>query len=114
MSDTKRTVQDVRNFAEAVASRNSWVVNGEREFTDTILAGLLTNLENLGYYQCPCRVSWDERDKDRDIICPCDYSAADVKEFGHCYCALFLSPEFAASGREPGSIPERRPDELYP
>jgi len=108
------TLQDVRIFTEKVAAKKGWILNPDDEFLTTILEGLLGNYQNLGYYQCPCRISWDDRKKDRDIMCPCDYSPADIEEYGHCFCALFLTQAFVNSGKEPNSIPERRPAELFP
>ncbi len=109
-----KTIEDVWKFTEKAAELYGWVLNPDKQFLEGILEGLLSNFQGLGYYQCPCRLSWDELEKDRDILCPCTYSHEDVREYGHCFCALFLSEEFAASGKEPGSIPERRPPELFP
>jgi hypothetical protein len=36
------------------------------------------------------------------------YIYLDQVEYGHCLCGLYLSREFAESGREPASLPERR------
>jgi ferredoxin-thioredoxin reductase catalytic chain len=108
------TIDDTKKFVQQVAQRNGWVLNKDTDFLESIIEGLLGNAQRLGYYQCPCRLSWDIRDKDKDILCPCVYAKADIEEYGHCFCALYQSPEFAASGEEPGSIPERRPQELFP
>jgi len=50
-----------------------------------------------------------DMDWDRDIICPCVYMMPDVQEYGACFCALYVSNEFARSGKVHESIPERRP-----
>ena len=81
---------------------------------DNIAEGHRQNFTNLGYYACPCRETFGIRDKDKDIICPCEYAQADIDEHGHCYCALFTSEQFNSSGREAESIPERRPESLMP
>ncbi|MCF7943714.1 MAG: ferredoxin:thioredoxin reductase [Spirochaetia bacterium] len=110
----KLTLKDVQTFTANTAAANGWVLNPDEEFLDSIQQGLLANAQRLGYYQCPCRDSWDDREKDRDIICPCEYSKPDIEEYGQCFCGLFLSDEFEESGSEASSIPERRPQELYP
>jgi ferredoxin-thioredoxin reductase catalytic subunit len=47
---------------------------------------------------------------DRDLICPCDYAPADVKEFGACYCNLYLRSDFYKTiNEEFVVVPERRP-----
>lgn len=97
------------------AEHNGWAVNPDGPFVGRIVDGLTTNFNRYGYYQCPCRDSWDgDQEKDKDIICPCSYCEADVEEYGHCLCGLFFSRSFLESGAPVRRIPERRPEELYP
>lgn len=56
-----------------------------------IIQSLLDNLENYGYLNCPCRLTNGDAEKDKHNICPCSYRNIDVKEFGACYCHLFVS-----------------------
>jgi ferredoxin-thioredoxin reductase catalytic subunit len=112
-SDPKKTV-DVVSFVHAVAKKRGWKLNGDADFLDMLVEGLQVNSERLGYLQCPCRLSWDDRSKDRDIICPCVYAADDIAEYGHCFCSLFFSADFDFSSQEISSIPERRPEHLFP
>ena len=109
MSDKSKTVADATAFVDAVAARNGWRVNRDAEFTADIAAGLATNYNRYGYFLCPCRDGDGDRASDRDIICPCQYSTADIAEHGHCFCGLYLSESFSNSGSNPEPIPERRP-----
>lgn len=112
---SSRTVEETRTFVEMTARHQGWRINDDERFLDGLIAGLTKNFNRYGYYQCPCRVSWDgDRDKDHDIICPCDYCEDDLEEYGHCLCGLFLSSEFAASGKPVRQIPERRDDARFP
>jgi len=78
-----------------------------------LLEALLINKSRYGYMCCPCRLALDDKEKDRDIICPCVYRAADVEEFGSCYCNLYVSSDWN-EGKIPESyIPERRPTDKY-
>ncbi|MBN2553586.1 MAG: MarR family transcriptional regulator [Spirochaetales bacterium] len=99
---------EVRVHAEQIAARRGWLLNPEPRHLAGVLAGLEANRKRHGYYLCPCRDGSGERGQDADIICPCDYSGADVSEFGHCYCGLFVSRRFADGGRSVQPIPERR------
>ena len=84
--------------------------NKDRERVNDILEGLLTNRERYGYMCCPS----GERDKDKDIICPCAYREQDVAEYGSCYCNLYVSKEWN-EGRIPDIyVPERRPVDKMP
>ncbi|MBI9107507.1 MAG: ferredoxin:thioredoxin reductase [Spirochaetales bacterium] len=114
MSDNKFSLENVKKFSENTASRNRWRVNPDSDFRESVEEGLFENYKQYGYLVCPCREAWGSREKDRDIICPCEYCADDIIEFGHCYCALYMSEAFIASGEEPGSIPERRDQKLMP
>ncbi|WP_455382018.1 ferredoxin-thioredoxin reductase catalytic domain-containing protein [Salinispira pacifica] len=115
MSDKrKKSREETEKFVHMVAEHNGWALNPDRQFLDTLIDGLNVNFNRYGFYQCPCRDSWGDREKDSDIACPCVYNVPDQKEHGHCFCGLFLTREFADSGRTPGQIPERRPPEKYP
>ena len=74
-----------------------------------LLEGLTTNKERYGYMACPCRLASGDREKDRDIICPCVYREPDVREFGSCYCNLYVSREWNEGTVPHVYIPERRP-----
>lgn len=107
--EKKKTKEQTRKFMEMVAKKNGWYLNRDEEFLDMLAEGLTTNYNRYGYYSCPCRDADGDRELDKDIICPCDYCVPDQKEYGHCYCGLYLTPEFYESGKEPEAIPERRP-----
>lgn len=103
-----KTQDQARIFADMVAKKQAWVVNPDLSFTDILTEGLATNWNRYGYFLCPCRDSEGARELDADLICPCKYSWEDIKVSGHCYCALYFSKEFAASGRPPQGIKDRR------
>lgn len=85
--------------------------NNEREKVMDLLEALLTNKDRYGHMACPCRLASGDREKDRDIICPCVYREPDVEEFGSCYCALYVSADWNAGKIKKEYVPERRPPE---
>ena len=87
--------------------------NRDREQTMALLAGLLVNKKRYGYMLCPCRLGQEDREADRDIICPCDYREDDVREFGSCYCGLYVSLEWNQGTVPHVYVPERRPPEKW-
>ena len=105
---------DISAFARNVAEKRGWKLNEDSNFLAMLIEGLQANLDRLGYLQCPCRLSWDDRTKDADIICPCVYAADDIDSYGHCYCSLFFNESFDFTTEEPSSIPERRLQHLFP
>ena len=74
-----------------------------------LMSALLINRERYGYMCCPCRLSSGNREKDRDIICPCAYRNPDVEEYGSCYCNLYVSSEWNDDKIPHSYVPERRP-----
>ena len=83
----------------------------EKEHVLELLESLLLNKERYGYMCCPCRLSSGDRSDDKDIICPCEYRDEDVKEFGSCYCNLYVSKEWNDGDIPHNYVPERRPPE---
>jgi ferredoxin-thioredoxin reductase catalytic subunit len=90
------------------AEAAGYFLNPDKEFVLSLMGGLLTNKERYGYQSCPCRLADGVRERDLDIICPCDYRDPDLDEFGACYCALYVSQEIATGEKEPPPVPERR------
>ncbi|VEN73554.1 Ferredoxin:thioredoxin reductase [Candidatus Desulfarcum epimagneticum] len=94
-----------------VQEPKGYYFNKDREKVMALLNSLETNRRRYGHMACPCRLASGDQEKDRDIICPCVYREADVKEFGACYCALYVSEEYNQSEGDPPLVPERRPPE---
>jgi ferredoxin-thioredoxin reductase catalytic chain len=103
-----KSFDQTMTFAAMVAKKQGWALNPDGGFTKDLVEGLATNWNRYGYFLCPCRDTEGSREADSAVICPCAPSWTDIEERGHCYCALYLSPAFVASGKEPGSIPDRR------
>ena len=85
--------------------------NKDKDWVLSILSDLLVNKKRYGYSSCPCRLATGNREKDRDILCPCVYRAQDVKEFGSCYCNLYVSEDWNNDKIPHAYVPERRPPE---
>jgi ferredoxin-thioredoxin reductase catalytic subunit len=76
-----------------------------------LLNALILNKKRYGYMACPCRLASGDKEKDRDIICPCVYREPDVQEYGSCYCNLYVSKEWNAATSTHPYVPERRDPE---
>jgi ferredoxin-thioredoxin reductase catalytic subunit len=93
------------------AESTGYHLNPDRAFTWGLVESLLINRARYGYQACPCRLAAGEKEKDRDIICPCDYRDPDLAEYGACYCALYVSEDVLRGERALQPVPERRPPE---
>ncbi len=88
---------------ERIAEQREWRVNPDKELVLEFARGLIENRERYGIATCPCRLVTGKRDVDRLIICPCVYADEDIKEYGRCYCGLYLSREKTPAD----SVPDR-------
>jgi len=84
-------------------------LNKDKEYVMEILKGLLTNESRYGYRSCPCRLAAGVKEKDADIICPCVYRDPDIKDYGSCYCRLYVSKDWNQERIQHIRVPERRP-----
>lgn len=109
VTEVDRLYESLRKINEP----QEYFFNRNKEKTFELLRSLLINKERYGYMVCPCRLASGERNKDRDILCPCDYREADVREFGSCYCGLYVSEEYNSGKRRSVKVPERRDAALY-
>jgi ferredoxin-thioredoxin reductase catalytic chain len=87
--------------------------NKDRDRALDLLAGLLVNRDRYGYMCCPCRLASGDREGDRDIICPCAYREADIREFGSCYCNLYVTPDWNEGKCPVLYVPERRSPDKF-
>jgi ferredoxin-thioredoxin reductase catalytic chain len=85
--------------------------NKDKDWVLAILQDLLINKDRYSYTSCPCRLASGNREKDRDIMCPCVYRAEDVQEYGSCYCNLYVSQDWNDHKIPHHYVPERRPPE---
>ena len=106
------TREGMLEYINKVCETNTWILNKDEETLNDLLDGLVGNKKKIGYQSCPCRLASGERELDRDLICPCDYAPLDIKEFGACYCNLYLRNDFYEDiKKEYIVVPERRPVE---
>ena len=102
-------ISQLRETLRAIQEPKGFFFNRNEEQVQSLLQGLLTNRKRYKYMSCPCRLASGNRDKDRDIICPCYYREQDVAEYGSCYCGLYVSNEWSEGKIAHQRVPERRP-----
>ncbi|MBW1720491.1 MAG: ferredoxin:thioredoxin reductase [Deltaproteobacteria bacterium] len=107
MNKVEELYQRLRKLQEP----EGYFFNNDRERVFDLLEALLLNKDRYGYMSCPCRLASGDRAKDTDIICPCRYREQDVREYGSCYCNLYVSREWNEGGIPHVYVPERRPPE---
>lgn len=94
-----------------VQEPKGYYFNKDKQYVLELLSALVLNKDRYGYMACPCRLASGDREADRDILCPCVYREPDVKEYGSCYCGLYVTKTWNEGKVEAEYIPERRPPE---
>lgn len=105
MMNTEALYEMLRKVQEP----KGYYFNNDKERVVELLEALLVNKERYGYMSCPCRLASGNRKSDEDMICPCVYRIQDVKEYGSCYCNLYVSKEWNEEKIAHDYVPERRP-----
>ena len=106
---TPEQVEKLYQRLDREAKAGGYNLNPDKSFTLGLVESLLINEARYGYWACPCRLADGVREKDLDIICPCDYRDPDLDEYGACFCALYVSDAVRDGQQELQPVPERRP-----
>jgi ferredoxin-thioredoxin reductase catalytic chain len=109
----KEAIEQLYETLKKLQEAKGYYFNNDRERVFDLLESLIKNKNRYGHMSCPCRLASGNREKDKDIICPCVYREADIKDYGSCYCALYVSKEWNNEEVPKKFVPERRPLELF-
>ena len=107
-------VEQLYEMLQKVQEAKGYFFSRDKDRVFDLLESLLLNKERYGYMCCPCRLASGDREKDKDIICPCVYRTPDVEEYGSCYCNLYVSKDWDEGNIPHTYVPERRPKEKMP
>ncbi|OGJ21939.1 hypothetical protein A3K73_04815 [Candidatus Pacearchaeota archaeon RBG_13_36_9] len=70
---------------------NKFILNPNQETVKLLAQGVLTNEKNKGLKFCPCRMTLEDREADKKLVCPCNFKAQKTwREKGECWCSLFV------------------------
>jgi ferredoxin-thioredoxin reductase catalytic subunit/glutaredoxin len=110
---SSKEVEELYERLKKINEPKGYLFNKDKKRTLELIEGLIVNKNRYGYMACPCRLAADDRDFDKDIICPCDYREPDVEEYGSCYCNLYVSEDWNEGRISHEYVPERRPDDKF-
>ncbi len=102
-------VEKLYAMLKKVQEPKGFYFNKDRDLVFDLIQGLIDNKNRYGYMCCPCRLASEDRERDKDIICPCVYREPDVKKYGSCYCNLYVSREWNEEEIPHEYVPESRP-----
>ena len=82
--------EELRKDAEEYARKAEIKLNPDKKIVETVIKGLFKNKQVHGEVYCPCRVVTGDKEKDKEIICPCVFDKREIELDGHCKCFLFV------------------------
>lgn len=103
-----KVIDDLYAKLNREAEASGYHLNPLIRDTKELVKGLLINEKRYRYWACPCRMAEGIKEKDLDIICPCNYRDPDLTEYGMCFCGLYVSDEVMRGDKKIRPIPERR------
>jgi len=104
-------IEKLYEMLKKTQEAKGYFFNKDKERVFELLEALIINKKRYGYMVCPCRLASGNKEKDKDIICPCVYRVPDVEEYGSCYCNLYVSEKWNRDEISHEHVPERRPPE---
>ncbi|MFP4083867.1 MAG: ferredoxin-thioredoxin reductase catalytic domain-containing protein [Desulfonatronovibrio sp.] len=105
------TPEKLYETLKKIQEPKGYFFNKNKDMVMELMQSLLENKARFGYMACPCRLASGKQEDDKDIICPCIYREPDVREFGSCFCGLYVSREWNEHRIPHQYVPERRPPE---
>ena len=83
--------QELRSIWERFTEKTEFQLNPDNEHVDMVIEGVLENEREYGLKLCPCRLRDGTRERDLQLICPCNFKIQDTwKNKGQCWCGLFV------------------------
>ena len=81
--------QELKAKFQAYADSQGFKLNPNEKALDGVILGLLRNKKFKGDIYCPCRTVTGDKEKDKDIACPCVFHRGEIELQGRCKCTLF-------------------------
>ncbi len=86
---TKESI--LKAFEEYCDKNGTFTLNHDKKHVDKLIDGLLSNEDATGLKLCPCRIRNGTRQRDLELICPCNFFIQKTYiDQGRCWCGLFL------------------------
>ncbi len=90
----------IRKMLNDYVARSSYKLNPDTKIVDRVVKGLVMRKIKFGHAYCPCRLVMGDFEKDKKIICPCDYHEEEIERDGECHCNLFVSANYQPKNTE--------------
>ena len=83
--------EDVIKAWTDLTAKSEFAIWEDKGAVKTLSEGVLENDRNKGLKYCPCRITTGDKEKDLNLVCPCNFKIQKTwKEYGECWCGLFV------------------------
>ncbi len=83
--------EELRQAWEKFTENNDFMLKPDKEHVDLVIKGVLENEKKYGLKLCPCRLRDETRERDLELICPCNFKVQETwTKKGYCWCGLFV------------------------
>ncbi|MBW3015877.1 hypothetical protein KY330_05635 [Candidatus Woesearchaeota archaeon] len=83
--------EQLRKAWEIFSENKDFQLNPDSKHVEEVIIGVLANEKNTGLKLCPCRLRDGTRQRDLELLCPCNFKIQkNWLEKGQCWCGLFV------------------------
>ncbi|MFA6410201.1 MAG: ferredoxin-thioredoxin reductase catalytic domain-containing protein [Candidatus Buchananbacteria bacterium] len=82
---------ELKKVWQRFIDQKDFTLNPDQNHVDSVADGVLANEKKFGLKLCPCRLRDGSRQRDLELICPCNFKTQDNwQKLGRCWCGLFV------------------------
>ena len=96
-----------------IADKMGLILNPNEARVQRVIGKMTHHFITMGENVCPCKQTTPHPQKGKEILCPCDDLADEIRREGRCHCRLFYSADRAVNKTETPIVYCRSIDE-YP
>ena len=85
---------EIERMCREYVEKSPYVFYPDPKRVEGVVTGLAKRRVRFGEFYCPCRLLSGDAERDKAIICPCEYHAEEIERQGYCHCRLFAAPDF--------------------
>ena len=89
----EKEISDLKEKSKVYADSVGIQLNPDEQVVGGIVKALFKNKETKGDLYCPCRIVTGDKEKDKEIVCPCVYHRGEIELQGFCHCRLFVKKD---------------------
>jgi len=83
--------EELMKVWENFAGKNDFMLNPDGGHVSGVADGVLNNEKTQGLKLCPCRIGDGTRERDLELLCPCNFKTQEVwSNESRCWCGLFV------------------------